>query len=129
MDQQTLAEVERILDALRIYETRIHRMLERAKEGAKLAPWDLEQLQQMTVDLKADIKAAAKRGKINDDRVPQTRLESAYYDPAMREASARFTLRTNTKPSTDTWRSGIRTPLNEITYYIWQLERDCRESR
>jgi hypothetical protein len=121
------AERQRVLIALKDAEGRIARMLKHSPEGVKLPPWDEDRLRSETVELKADIKAAAKRGKINDDRIPQTIWESAFYDPAMREASARFLLRTDTSPSTDKWRSGIRTVLGEITYYIWQLERDRPE--
>jgi hypothetical protein len=117
-------EAKRVLTALQAFETRINEMLHDAGNGPKLAPWMEDNLRARTVDLKADIKAAAKRGKINDDRAPQTIYESAFFDPAMREASARFMLRTDTNPSSQKWRSGIHTVLGEITYYIYQLERD-----
>lgn len=123
MDRE-LMEVKRVLGALRGIDARINEMLARSPEGSTLLPWEAQPLREMTVQLKADIKAAAKRGKIDDSRDPQTAIESAYFDPALREASARFMLRTDTSPSTQKWRSGLNTVRGEITYYIWQLERE-----
>lgn len=121
-------EAERVLSALRQLDKRIEEMLGQSPEGKKLAPWVESSLRQETVDLKADIKAAARRGTILDDREPQTALESAYYNPALREASARFLLRTDTSPSSQKWRSGLRTVQGEITYYIWSMEREYPEA-
>jgi len=120
-------EAKRVLLALRVLDKRIEEMLAQSPEGTKLSPWLEDHLKHETVELKADIKAAARRGKILNDQEPQTALESAYYDPALREASARFLLRTDTSPSSQKWRSGLRTVQGEITYYIWSMEREYPE--
>lgn len=126
MDEEII-EARRVMDALKQLDQRISEMLSRSPEGKKLPPWEEQSLRHETVELKADIKAAAKRGKITDDRSPQTRLESAYYDPALREASARFLLRTDTNPSSAKWRSGLLTVQGEISYYIWSMKRQYPE--
>lgn len=126
MDEEII-EARRVMDALNQLDRRIAAMLSRSPEGKKLSPWEEQSLREETVSLKADIKAAAKRGKIIDDRNPQTQLESAYYDPAVREASARFLLRTDTSPSSAKWRSGMLTVQGEISYYIWSMKRQYPE--
>ena len=126
MDNE-ITEARRVMTALCELDRRIAAMLAKSPEGKKLPPWEESSLRQETVTLKADIKAAAKRGKILEDRHAQTELESAYFDPALREASARFLLRTDASPSSAKWRSGLATVQGEISYYIWSMKRQYPE--
>ena len=127
MDEE-IAEARRVMDALKQLDQRIVAMLSRSPAGKKLSHWEDQSLREETVSLKADIKAAAKRGKILDSRAPQTDLESAYYEPALHKASARFMLRTDVSPSNAKWRSGLIDVQEEISYYIWSMAREYPEA-
>lgn len=116
-------EASRVIDALRALSERIDEMLAIASDGKPLTSGKKSMLREMLVDFKADIKASAKRGKIEDDRRLPSAIEDAYYDPALREASARFMLKTNVSPRNPAWASGLHTVQGEISYYLWMLEK------
>lgn len=114
--------VREVIVALRVFERRIDEILGMLDGKRSISQREKLDLQALLVPLKADIKSAAKRGKVHDDREPQSSVERAYFDPSLRGASANFRVATNSHPITSRWHECLYDVRIDITYFLSQLE-------
>ncbi|NHZ38345.1 hypothetical protein [Massilia rubra] len=121
MNEQT--EARDVILALRSYSERIDEIMTAIADRRSITSQEKDELQSKLVMLKADIKAAAKRKKVRDNRDPQTSTERAYFEPALRGASANFRVATNSHPITSRWHSCLYDVNIDFSYFLHQLEK------
>lgn len=122
-DQEDIAEVERVFDALQVYVDRINALLCQVEGNPPPRFIDEDLLKADTQALKDDIKEAKKRGTIDGRKLPKSELEYRYFGYAIGRASARFMLRANTRPTHPSWASGLRDVQEEFLIYVHRLEQ------
>lgn len=116
------AEEKAVMVALQEFEGRIREIMNFLDEKKSITRDEKEWLQSLLSPLKADIKAAAKRGKVNDDQAPQNQAEHAYFSGAMLRASANFSVATNSHPIHSDWFSCLYNIDMDIRQFLCQLE-------
>lgn len=121
------AQARDVIAALRSYEARLTRIMDAIGDRKSITPGEKAELQSDLVDLKADIKSAAKRNKVHENREPQTPMERHYFEPALRGASANFMVATNSHPITGRWHACLYSVRIDITYFLYQIERQFPE--
>lgn len=125
MDTFNLQEAQRLLAELQRVHAEFEELADAGDRHRTLGADELEQCRQRLISLKAHLKQRAATGTIDGSKRRLTRLEDAFYDPAVRKASANFSLRTNAPPSQ--WSSGLYNPSVDIAYLASQLEEMIRE--
>lgn len=80
------ADAEAVAQALREFEKRCKAIQDLLGEKRSLSLSEREHITDLYCSLKEDLKAAAKRGTLDERRRPQTQAESAFYDSAVRKA-------------------------------------------
>jgi hypothetical protein len=115
-------QAHEVLLALREYDVRISEIMNAIGDKRSVSVQEKQRLQAMLSTLKSDIKAAAKREKIYEGRQEQSAVESVYFAPALRGASANFRVATNSHPINSGWHSCLYDVRIDITYYLHQLE-------
>lgn len=116
-----------VITALRTFEARINEIMDRIGERRTISPSEKVELHAKLASLKADIKAAAKRNKVHEDRLPQTTIERHYFEPALRGASANFRITTNSNPITSNWQGCLYNVRIDIAHFLYQLEKQHPE--
>lgn len=117
-----------VMIALREYKARIDEIMDFVAEKKTITPDEKDRLQGLITPLKADIKAAAKRGKVKNDRLPQTQAEDAYFFGAMLRASANFSVATNSHPIRSNWLGCLYNVEMDINQFLCQLEDEQESS-
>jgi hypothetical protein len=117
-----------VRNALREYKACIDEIMNFIAEKKTITRDEKDWLQGLITPLKADIKAAAKRGKVKDDRLPQTQAEDAYFSGAMLRASANFSVATNSHPIRSDWLSRFYNVEMDINQFLCQLEDEHESS-
>ncbi len=72
--------------------------------------------------LKDDLNAASKSGIPQGRKGGPSVLDSQYFHPAVRGASAFLTVPVNTNPITSRWHNQLSYCLVDINYYLFQIE-------
>ncbi len=116
------SDVRSVVSALADFERRLESLIDEISEKRYFSPPERERLREIITPLKADIKAAAKRMKVNDDRLPQTDIERCYFEPALRSASANFTVATNSNPITSNWVGCLYGVKIDISHPLFNLK-------
>ena len=125
MDTFNLQEAQRLLAELQRVHAEFEELADAGDRHRTLSADELEQCRQRLISLKAHLKQRAATGTIDGSNRRLTRLEDAFYEPAVRKASANFSLRTNAPPSQ--WSSGLYNPSVDIAYLASQLEDMIKE--
>ncbi|WP_295573913.1 hypothetical protein [uncultured Stenotrophomonas sp.] len=125
MDTFNLQEAQRLLAELQRVHAEFEELADAGDRHRTLSADELEQCRQRLISLKAHLKQRAATGTIDGSKRRLTRLEDAFYEPAIRKASANFSLRTNAPPCQ--WSSGLYNPSVDIAYLATQLEEMIRE--
>ncbi|HEL4805649.1 hypothetical protein [Stenotrophomonas maltophilia] len=125
MDTFNLQEAQRLLAELQRVHAEFEELADAGDRHRTLSADELEQCRQRLISLKAHLKQRAATGTIDGSKRRLTRLEDAFYEPAVRKASANFSLRTNAPPSQ--WSSGLYNPSVDIAYLASQLEDMIKE--
>lgn len=123
------ADEQKVASALKGYVQRLDEITDFLGDKKSITTGEKEWLQSLLTALKADIKAANKRGKVDDDRAPQTHAERAFFEPALRGASANFRVATNSHPIRSGWFSCLYGVRIDLSYYLHQLEKDHPEDQ
>lgn len=126
MDTIDLHEARLVLDELLRLHAEFEEIAEAGDDHRSLSHDDLDQYRQRLVALKAHLKQRASTGTVDGARRRPTRIEDAFYEPAVRKASANFALRTNAPPAQ--WASGLYSPSADISYLASQLDVLIREA-
>jgi len=120
MDTIDLREARLVLAELLRVHAEFEELAEAGDRHRTLSPDDMHQYRQRLVALKAHLKQRASTGTVDGVRRRLTRIENAFYEPAVTKASANFSLRTNAPPSQ--WTSGLYNPSADIFYLASQLQ-------
>lgn len=120
-------ELAAAIDAMRAFENRCNEISARIGEKKRLEPYERSELEQLYKALKSDLGAAAKCGTLSGRREIQTRIESAFYDPAVRKAHIALRPATNSNPLTSKWVGALWEAGSEFSYFLHQMEGLLKE--
>ncbi len=125
MDTIDLQEAKLVLAEL----LRIHDEFEQISAAGdrhrSITPEELGIYRERLAQLKVHLKQRASTGTIDGSKRRLTWIEDAFYEPAIRKASANFSLRTNAPPSD--WVTGLYGPSSDISYLASQLQELLKE--
>ncbi|WP_409460987.1 hypothetical protein ACK1O1_04315 [Stenotrophomonas maltophilia] len=125
MDTTDLHEARLVLAELLRVHDEFEEIAAAGDRHRSLAPDDLQDYRARLVELKAHLKQRASTGTVDGSKRRPTRIEDAFYEPAIRQASANFSLRTNAPPSE--WVTGLYGPSSDISYLASQLQELLKE--
>lgn len=125
MDTTDLHEARLVLAELLRVHDEFEEIAAAGDRHRSLDPVELQGYRERLVDLKAHLKQRASMGTIDGSKRRPTRIEDAFYEPAIRQASANFSLRTNAPPSE--WVTGLYGPSSDISYLASQLQELLKE--
>jgi len=116
------AELQAVYAALLAFEQRCEGIMTTLGEKRCLTPSEREHVAGLYAALKTDLKAAAKTGTLSGRRGPQTRVETCFYDPAVRRAAIALRPATNSHPISSGWFSAVYEAQSEFSYYRHSLQ-------
>jgi hypothetical protein len=112
-----------VISALESFSQRTQEISSRIDGRSRLNPFETGNLQALYGALKSDVRAASKRGKVEDGKHDQTDWERYYFAPAMRKAAISLRIRSNTNPITSNWLGSLLDAETEFSYYLHQLHK------
>jgi len=115
------ADEKAVLESLQDYERRINEILDLLGERSSIPIEDESRLKDLLTSLKSDMKAAGRRGKVNDDGLPQTEAEASYFAGTLAGALTHFSIRTNSHPISANWSGCLFDVRVDFTHSISQL--------
>jgi hypothetical protein len=119
----TDAGKDTVISALESFSQRTQEISSRIDGRSRLNPFETGDLQALYGELKSDVRAASKRGKVEDGKHDQTDWERYYFAPAMRKAAISLRARSNTNPITSNWLSSLLDAGMEFSYHLHQLQK------
>lgn len=125
MDTIDLQEAQLVLAELLRVHDEFEEIAAAGDRHRSLAPDELADYRARLVGLKAHLKERSNTGTIDGSKRRPTKIEDAFYEPAIRQASANFSLRTNAPPSQ--WVTGLYGPSSDISYLASQLQELLKE--
>lgn len=126
---ETNFERDTVIQALESFELRTTEIVSRIDGRRQIGAFEKGELQALYAALKDDVKAAGKRGKVADDRAPQTDWERYFFTPALLKAATMLRAKSNTHPITSNWIGSLLDAGTEFSYYLHQLKKSSPESR
>lgn len=115
------AEIRAVASAMREFESRCEKILTLLGEKRILLPSERDEVEQLYKSLKNDLREASKYGTLSQRRVPLTRAEQCFYDPAVRRAAINLRPATNSHPVSSHWVSAVFEAQSEFTYWLQSL--------
>lgn len=97
-EQFDLEDIRSVASAMLEFERRCDEILTLLGEKRSLQRHEREEIEQLYKSLKSNLKEAAKYGTLSQRRVPLTRAEQCFYDPAVRRAAIALRPATNSHP-------------------------------
>lgn len=125
MDTVYLQEARAILAELRRIQGEFEKLMSAGDRLANSRSYEVEEVRVRLAELKVYLKERSSNPTIDGHKRAATILESAFFDPAVRSASAHFRLRVNAPASQ--WVSGLYEASSDISYYVFQLEAHIAE--
>lgn len=122
-------ERDAVIEALESFELRTTEIMSRIDGRRQIGAFEKDELQALYKELKDDVNAASKRGKVADDREPQTEWEQYFFAPALLKASTKLRARSNTHPITSNWIGSLLDANTEFSYYLHQLRKIAPEDQ
>lgn len=113
-------EKQAVIDQLWEYERKFTAIMELIGDKRQLRGEEKTQAQQMLRELKDSLESDCKELHRNREQLNQ--YESAYLEPALREAKADIMIRVNTIPNNN-WHSNLYGACIDITHMLHQLEK------
>jgi hypothetical protein len=126
MDTNDLQEARTILAELQRVHAEFEELMRVGEQLKNSRAYVVEEFRDRLIALKAYLKERSKNATIDGRKRAMTRLESAFFDPAVRSALAHFGLRVNAPAAQ--WVSGLYESASDISYYAFQLEDHINES-
>lgn len=117
-------EATLILEALGQWHAELNAIGEAGNRLRSLRSPEVDDWRHRLIQVKADIKDAAKTSTLDGRKRAPTELERCYYSPAVRHASANFRMRTDAPPSK--WSSGVFEPASDLSYWMHRLKADLK---
>jgi len=109
-------EALEVILELRKFRDDIDEIMNAIGDKAFISREEKELLQEKFKSLKSRLNDAAKRGTHNE-------FQDAYFEPAVRSASANLLIATNSHPIKSNWHSALYGIHIDVTYYLDQLEK------
>jgi len=125
MDMNDLQEARAILAELNRVHGEFEELMSAGDRLKNSRAYEVEEFRERLIALKAYLNQRSKNATVDGSRRTLSRLESAFFDPAMRSASAHFRLRINAP--TSGWVSGLYESASDISYYASQLQSYIEE--
>ncbi len=125
MDTVYLQEAKTILAELQRVHGEFEELMRAGDRLQNSRSYEVEEFRERLTALKGYLKERSKNPTIDGRKRAGTSLESAFFDPAVRHASAHFALRVNAPAAQ--WVSGLYGSSSDISYYISQLETHIDE--
>jgi len=122
-------EKDAVILALESFQIRTTEIVSQIDGRRQIGAFEKGELQGLYAALKDDVKAAGKRGKVADDRAPQTEWERYSFAPALLKASTQLRARSNTHPITSNWIGSLLDANTEFSYYLHQLRKSAPEDQ
>ena len=122
MDAAELQEANLIAKELRRLHNEIDALMNETCDKTRFSNDEVSSLQDRLRSVKEQLKNAAKTGTLSGKREPMSRLEQAFFEPAVSKAAARFSLAVNANPRTTNWVSGLYDVAGELSYMLYNLE-------
>lgn len=116
-----LAEIRVIRARLLGYQARSNQVSEAIGEKRRLTPVETEHVRGLYTSLKNDLKAEAAEFRKRWDHL--SRVESCFYEPAIRKAAIALSPATNSNPITSDWMSALFDVEHELSYCLHGLEK------
>lgn len=113
-----------VMNAMKEFESRAREMIDWIDGKRSIGASEKDELQSLYKELKDDIKDAAKRGKVRDDREDQTDWEHFYFMPAVSKARDGLRAKTNSHPINSNWIGSLLDAAGEFSYYLSMIEKD-----
>lgn len=111
-----------VMKALLAYQRDFEEIEQRIEGKRSLPCHEVEELQAMLKTLKTRLAHSAKVGTVSGKKQPMNKIENAFFDPAVRKASARFKVRVNSHPIRSHWISGLYESKEDISYMLFELK-------
>lgn len=105
-----------VIRELRRFRDDINQILNAISDKTAISAEETVRLQELIKSLKSRLREAAKRGSRNE-------FESAYFEPAVRNAAAHLRIVTNSHPVKSNWLSNLLGIRLDITHCLAQLEK------
>ena|ERR1700674_5784384 len=105
-----------VIHELRRFRDDINQILNAIGDKTLISAEETVELQELLKSVKSRLREAAKRSSRNE-------FESAYFEPAVRNAAANVRIVTNSHPIKSNWRSALLGIRLDITYCLSQLEK------
>ena len=116
-----------VIQRMRSYSKRMTEIMDLIGDNQRLSPADKERIQGLYTSLKADLKADYKRGDTKRGQEEMTKIEKAYFHPAIHEAYCDLRAATNSHPINSNWRSELYAAHFDIGHLLSQLESQYPE--
>lgn len=114
-------EANVILDILQRFHEELEAISDAGDRLKQSRSPEVDEYRRRLVNVKGELKTAAKSGTLDGAKRPQTELERCFYGPAVQHAAAHFRLRTDAPPSM--WLSGLYDPAGDVSYYRYGLQK------
>jgi hypothetical protein len=105
-----------VIHELRRFSDDVNQILNAISNKTMISAEETVRLQELLKSLKSRLREAAKRSSRNE-------FESAYFEPAVRNAAAHLRIATNSHPIKSNWLSALLHIRLDITYCLSQLEK------
>lgn len=115
------ADIRAVASAMREFERKCEEILTLLGEKRSLQSHEREEVERLYKSLKSDLKEAAKYGTLSQRRVPLTRAEKCFYDPAVRRAAIDLRPATNSHPISSRWLGAVLEARSELSYWLHSL--------
>ncbi len=113
-----------VIESLNLFEERTREIINRIDGKRSISTFEKDDLQAEYSALKEDIKSAAKRGKVTQDRQEQNDWERFYFAPAVLKARDALRAKTNSHPVNSNWIGSLIDAAGEFSYCLSMIERD-----
>ncbi len=125
MDIKALQEARAILAELKKVHEEFEALMRAGDRLKNSRSYEIEEFRGRLTALKAYLKDRSKNATLDGRKRSMTVLESAFFDPAVRSASAHFRMQVNAPVAK--WVSGLYESSSDISYYVYQLEDHIKE--
>lgn len=116
-----------VVDALTAFSRQTHEIIDRIGDRQAVSPNEKIAIKSLYRTLKTDLKNAAERAAANEGALAGTKWEGYYYSPAVMKASNALRAKSNTHPIKSNWMRSLADAEREISYYLYQLQKEHRE--
>jgi hypothetical protein len=119
-DHEQLAR--EVIRELRDYRRRLDELITILEGKHGVSEEQHDELQALLTSLKADLKAAARGGRVCNSSGPPSQIEQAFFAPTLQKAAANLRVAVNSHPIRSDWFSCLYEVRWDIDHPLHQLE-------